>query len=405
MAHTFHHLRGGDSTYTHALTRELEDVGHEVIPLAMRHPNNVPSVWESRFVSWVELREQRGLQSSLALLRRILWSQEAQKRCQEIIEDYRPDICHIQHIHRHLTPSILKPLNLAGIPVVWTVHDYELICPEGHLFAPDGPCTRCKQHRYWEAVRHRCKWGAPIPSLAAALEKQFHRLMKVWDRVDHFLCPSAFLAQQLVNFGIPEHKVTALPNFMNVGPTPAPWKPGDGWLYAGRLTVEKGVDVAIEAARLVPDIPLRICGTGPELKSLKQRAEGLNHVHFLGHIPQSQLKSLILNARAIAVPSRWHENFPFAVLEAQALGRPVVASRMGGMPEQIEDGVDGLLIPANDPVALANAILHVCQNPRMAQTLGSKAAERVRTRLAPAHHMDHLLSIYDRVLGSNGSSG
>ena len=95
------------------------------------------------------------------------------------------DICHIQHIHRHLTPSILKPLNQAGIPVVWTVHDYELICPEGHLFAPDGPCTRCKQHRYWEAVRHRCKWGAPIPSLAAALGL-IHRLMKVWDRVDHF---------------------------------------------------------------------------------------------------------------------------------------------------------------------------------------------------------------------------
>ena len=340
MAHTFHHSRGGDSTYTHALTRELEKRNHQVIPLAMRHPNNVPSIWETRFVSWIELRERRGLRESLALFQRILWSKEAQHRCREIIEDYQPDICHIQHIHRHLTPSILKPLNQAGIPIVWTVHDYELICPEGHLFAPDGPCTRCKDHRYWEAIRQRCKWGESIPSIAAAVEKQFHRMMKVWDRIDHFLCPSSFLAQQLVDFGIPEHKVTALPNFMNAGPRPDPWQPGDGWLYAGRLTVEKGVDIAIEAARLTPNIPLYICGTGPELETLKLRAEGLHHVHFLGHIPQSQLQTLILNSRAIAVPSRWYENFPFAVLEAQALGRPVIASRIGGIPEQIEDGVE-----------------------------------------------------------------
>ena len=141
MAHTFHHQRGGDSTYCHALSRQLEARGHQVIPLAMRHPDNEPSTWEHRFLSWRDLREHRSLRSSIMLAPRVIWSRDASQLCAQLIDENQPDLAHLQHVHRHITPSILEPLNRAGIPVIWTVHDYELICPEGHLFAPDGPCT------------------------------------------------------------------------------------------------------------------------------------------------------------------------------------------------------------------------------------------------------------------------
>jgi glycosyltransferase involved in cell wall biosynthesis len=336
---------------------------------------------------------------------RVIWSRDASQLCAQLIDENQPDLAHLQHVHRHITPSILEPLNRAGIPVIWTVHDYELICPEGHLFAPDGPCTRCSGHRYWEAVRHQCKWGSRIPSAAAALEKQFHRLKRIWERVDWFLCPSRFLAEKLVEFGIPTEKVVPFPNFIEAPRETGTWKAGKGWLYAGRLTEEKGVDVVIEAARQLPGYPLWICGTGPELESLKKRAHGLNHVHFMGHLPRARLTALLSEAGAVCVPSRWYENFPFAVLEAQALARPVVASRIGGIPEQIEDGVDGLLIPPGDPLALGRAITSLLETPELARRISLAGSRRVREQLAPGPHMDRILALYYEVLGSRGRTG
>jgi len=371
----------------------------------MRHPENDPSTWEHRFLGWVDMREHRSLRSSLRLAPKVVWSREAKKLCAQLIEEIEPDLAHLQHVHRHITPSILEPLNRAGIPVIWTVHDYELICPEGHLFAPDGPCTRCSGHRYWEAVRHRCKWDSRLSSAAVAIEKQVHRLKKIWERVDLFICPSNFLAEKLVEFGIPARKVLTLPNFIDSPTNPDPWTAGEGWVYAGRLTPEKGVDVVIEAARQLPDLPLWICGTGPDLAALQQRAQAMNHVHFMGHLPRARLASLLSRAKAVSVPSRWYENFPFAVLEAQALARPVVASRIGGIPEQIEDGIDGLLIPPNDPSALAGAISKLSSDPALAQQIGLAGARRVREQLSAATHMDRLLGLYDQVLGSRGRTG
>jgi glycosyltransferase involved in cell wall biosynthesis len=225
-------------------------------------------------------------------------------------------------------------------------------------------------------------------------------MKRVWERVDRFLCPSHFLAERLVDFGIPRNKVIPFPNFIEPQPEPGPWKPGEGWLFAGRLTPEKGVDVVIEAARRLPDYPLWICGTGPELGRLKERAQGMTNVRFMGHLPHSELTKRMASVGAVSVPSRWYENFPYAVLEAQALARPVVASRIGGIPEQIESGVDGILIPPNDPGALAGAISQILRHPERAKSMAEAGAYRVKSRLNPADHMQRLLLLYDKLLGS-----
>jgi glycosyltransferase involved in cell wall biosynthesis len=229
-------------------------------------------------------------------------------------------------------------------------------------------------------------------------------MKRVWERVDRFLCPSQFLAERLVDFGVPSDKVIPFPNFIEPGPEPGPWKPGEGWLFAGRLTPEKGVDVVIEAARLLPQYPLWICGTGPDIVQLKERAQGMNHVHFMGHLPHAELTRRMASVGAVSVPSRWYENFPYAVLEAQALARPVVASRIGGIPEQIESGIDGLLVPPNEPKALADAISQILSDPVRAQSMAEAGADRVRSRLYPAEHMERLLGLYNKLLGSSRST-
>ena len=174
MCHTFHHLRGGDCTYTFTLSELLERDGHEVIPLAMRHPLNKRSTWERHFIPRLEFDAQAPKSTQARSLRRHIWNREAERAAAELIARYRPDVMHLQHVHHHLTPSVVRAAHKAGIPVVWTVHDYELICPEGHLFDGTSPCTACRGHQYFQAVRKRCKRGARGPSMLAALENSAH---------------------------------------------------------------------------------------------------------------------------------------------------------------------------------------------------------------------------------------
>ena len=393
LVHSFHYERGGDSTYARALSQALLDRGHDVIPLAMRHPLNDPSPWEQRFVSWVDPRSAEPHDRLRAGLR-LVWSWEAARATRRLVAEVRPDVAHLQHVHRHLTPSVLGPLRRAGVPVVWTLHDYELVCPNGLLYTQGSPCERCGGGRFHQAIAHRCKQDLLAPSIAAALEKALHGLLRVTDRVDRFLCPSAWLARAVVRMGLPQGRVFHLPNLSPTPPATSSAPIGDDWLVASRLTREKGVHVAIEAARGLPGRVLHICGSGPEEASLRHLAADLPNVRFHGHLPQAALAALTARARVVAVPSLWPENLPYAVFEAQALGRPVVASAVGGIPEQIDDGVDGVLVRPGDSAALRDAVAALMADPARARTMGEAARVRLALRAGSVAHLDALLAHY-----------
>lgn len=398
MVSSFHHARGGDTTYARGLTRLLEGAGHLVVPLAMRHPDNDPSPWETRFPSWVNPWAPQDLLRRLALLPRLIWSREAARATAQLIAEIRPDVAHLHHVHRHLTPSVLGPLRAAGVPIVWTIHDAELICPAGTLYTEGAPCERCLGGRYQEAIRHRCKGGALFPSLAVAVEKTMHAALRVPERADRLICPSRYMAEALARFGLPEDRILHVPNFLEPCPDPGE-SPGSGWLYAGRLAPEKGLDTLLAAARLLPDLPLAICGAGPLMEQIRAETARMPQVSLLGHLPQPDLNARIRAAAVVAVPSRWPENFPYAVLEAQAARRAVVASRIGGIPEQIEDGVDGALVPPGDAVALARTVRSLVDEPERAASMGSHARARVLRERAPQEHLRRILSVYRGVSG------
>jgi glycosyltransferase involved in cell wall biosynthesis len=395
MVNTFHHRRGGDATYALSLTRLLERDGHEVIPLAMRHPDNEPSTWERWFVPWVDYRDLHGPRAIVGALRRYASNPDAREAAAALIDRFRPDVVHLQHVHHHLTPSVVGAARRRGIPVVWTVHDYELICPAGTLFTHGRPCEECRGHRYHRAVVNRCKRDAVAYSALAAAEKAAHALSGLWTHVDRFLCPSAFLADMLVKFGIPRDRVFHQPNFVDLPGDPAPL--GSGWMYAGRLTEEKGVDVLAAAARLLGDAPLAICGTGPREEALRTALAGLPNAHLHGHLAAGALASRLRDAAVVAVPSLWWENLPYAVIEAQAAGRAVVASRIGGIPELVDDGVDGILVPPGDAGALADAVRGLLADRGRARKLGAAGVERVRARLGPGPHLVAMLAHYRAV--------
>lgn len=404
MVGSFFHPRGGDTTYAFGLSALLRAAGHEVIPFAMRHPDNDPSPWEARFPTWVDPWGARGLSAQARLLPRMVWSGEAARAIRGVIAEVRPDVAHIHHLHRHLTPSILGPLRDAGVPVVWTVHDAELICPSGTLYTQGSACERCLGGRFHEAITHRCKGDALLPSVAVALEKWVHARLNVHDLVNLFICPSRFMAGALTRAGLPADRVVHLPNFLDLHNIVPGSGPGEGWLYAGRLAPEKGLETLIEAAIQVPEAPLTVCGGGPLEARLVAASRRHPQIRLLGQVPRPQLAALIAAARVVVVPSRWPENYPYAVLEAQAAGRAVVASEIGGIPEQITSGEDGLLVPPGDAARLAEAVSALLADPGRATALGEAGRTRVIARASPAVHADKLLSLYAEALANENSA-
>lgn len=379
MGSSFWHGRGGDTTAMFATVRALEAAGHEVVPFAMRHPANRPSPWEARWPAWRDPRSARALGG--------VWSPGVAAALDRLLDDVRPDVAHLHHLHRFLTPSVLPTLRRRGVATAWTLHDYELVCPNGLLYTAGEPCGRCLGGDVRHAVRHRCKKGDLAASLAAAAEQAVHRALGVARLADVLICPSQALAGRMREAGVPADRLHHLPNV--VEPVAPGVGPGEGWVYAGRVAEEKGVFDLLAAAGAIPGT---VVGDGPALAEARRRAPP--SVRFTGALPHPRALEVLRGARVVVVPSRWPENDPYAVTEAQALGRAVVATAVGGIPEQIRHGVDGWLVPRADPRSLARALARFTEDAALATVLGENGRARVQNDRNPVDHVTRLVALY-----------
>lgn len=397
----YHYVRAGAERYVFDLSRLLESHGHEVVPFAMHHPDNVPTPWSRFFVPERRFDRREGLVKDAEKVATMLWSRDAAMRLRALLREFRPDVAHIHNIYHHLSPSILSVLRREGIPVVWTVHDFKWICPNYKLFTEGDPCERCHVYRYWNAVAHRCVDESRAASAVAAVEMALHRLGGWYERdVARAIAPSAFLRNLLGRWGKDLSKITHLPNLMDAAPLAHIRSTlGDEVVYAGRLSEEKGVARVLELAAALPGTRFRIVGTGPLEAALKKTAgaQDLRNVAFAGFLAGDDLFRAIAAARLVLVPSRWFENFPYAVLEAMALGKTVVASATGGIPEIVEDGISGFLVPPDDRLAWVDTVGRLVQDGDMLAATGERARRRVAA-FSPARHYERLMQVYGDVL-------
>lgn len=376
---SFLHERGGDTTLLFDGWAAYRKAGINVIPFAMRHPDNLSCEVDTRFPAWHAPREAEGLLDRGRGLLRSIWNPTAASALNALLAQLppakRPNAAHLHHLHRHLTPSILPVLKRHRVRVVWTQHDYEQTCPTGLRFRNGTDCDACVGGQYQNAIRGRCKDGSLWPSVAVALEKYTHRHIGIERFVDAFVAPSRHLAAALRRDGFAAHKVVYVPNFVteSVDVTP-PHK--TGVLFAGRLTREKGADLVLAAARQLPSIKFSIVGEGPERSALRKGAP--SNVCFYGALPRHRVAAMLRETEIVVVPSRWPENQPYAVLEAQAAGCAVIAADCGGIPEMIAHGVDGLLIPPSDENALVSALLRLQAASQFRILLGQNAQCRSR---------------------------
>lgn len=387
----FLYPRGGADVYMLALSKLLEANGHEVIHFAMQHPHNPPSKWSKYFVSEIDfgnrrtvLRASEGQSSAhrtLSAFGRMLWSCEAARKIEALIKAAKPDVAHIHNIYHQISPSILPVLRRYKIPVVMTAHDYHLISPNYLLF----PGSQSAAQRF-----------------AGAIEHAFHKALGVWERnINRIICPSKCMYDELLAHGIPKQKLILIPNFVT------PWthepnhesKTAEGVLYFGRISEEKGIRTLIDVAGRLPAIPFKIIGDGPMAKWVRAeiRAQGLQNVECEGPKYGRALQEEIARARIVVLPSLWPENAPLSVLEAMATGKPVVASRIGGIPEIVRDGKTGVLTPPDDARMLAETLRRLYQDADRLREYGEAGRKIVEKEYSQDLHYRRVCEAYQAV--------
>lgn len=402
----FFYRRGGAEVHFLDLCHLLESLGHQVIHFSTLNPANEPSPYSQYFIKDIEMRGRYGLWESLKIAGHILYSTETARKLEVLIKKTKPDIAHLHNIYHHFSPSILPVLKKHKIPVVMTLHDYKLICPNYRLYTQGRICERCQKHKYYQAIFHRCIFDRFAPSALAALEMSFHKVWGVYEKnIDVFISPSRFLKDKMREWGI-QSKIEVIPNFINTRYEirDRRYKNGDYLLYFGRLSEEKGLLTLIKAVRQLPGIKLRLVGDGPlkeQLNNLAPHRKGagqaikqLNNVVVVGHKTGADLVAEIAGARAVVVPSEWYENCPLSVLEAMSYGKPVIASRLGGLPEIVREGESGRLFSPGNVAELAEKIQWLWSNPKAIKKMGQAAQKQVGEENSPEGYYQELMKIY-----------
>lgn len=391
----FYYPRRGAEMVMLETIKLLEAHGHAVVPFAMRHPENLPTPYASSFVGQVETEGVhlgwQGLRTAL----RMLWSFEAQRKLTQLIKTTKPDIAHIHNIYGQLSPSILSVLRKYKIPVVMTVHDYALLGPKHIPFDHGALCTRGEKNP-WEIVGHRCIKNSLVASLWAAFVFWMHKKLRLYEQgVDHYIVPSLYLYKRLIAAGFSESKISYVPHFMDASHVSRS-EMGDYVACVAPLSPEKGIDVLLDAARRLSQIPMKIAGDGPEFNRLRERVERerLRNVEFVGKLVGQARDRFYRNALFLVVPSLVPETFGLTVLEAYAAGKPVIASNIGALPEVVRDGETGFLVESGDGEEFAEKIRQLFEDADLRHKMGNRAHELVEQDYTPARYYDALTKIY-----------
>lgn len=394
-------ITGGAEVFAHEIARVLGALGHEVAFFCAANENSQGAPFGHLFPAVVDYK-RGSLLGRMLKIKGLIYSGGAKKAMEEMIEQFRPDLVHAFAIYNGLTPSVLDACRENGVPVVMSCNDYKHICPNYKIFHHGQPCEQCKGGRFHRAIMNRCCKDSLVISVASSIEAYVHEWMNLYRRNVHtFFFASNFMLEKTKEFWKGEDfRATILRNPFDSPSHVRGGDPGDYFLYFGRLIDEKGVNLLLRAMEKVPEARLKVVGNGPDEVMLREQARNssLQSVEFLGPLWGSALDDVLHGCRAVVVPSLWHENFPYVILQAFAASKAVIGSRRGGIPELVEDGKYGLLYDATDDHALAEALGLLWSDPGKALEMGEAAKAWCDKEFNDVAFGRALMACYEEVL-------
>ncbi len=410
MIDKYHFVMGGAERYMFELSKVLEANGHQVIPFAMKHPDSFETDYEPFFVSNIEYNNHSTLGKAATVFRatgRMIYSFEARQQMERLIEQVQPDIAHLHMIDHQLSPSILYALKKYDIPVIQTVHQYKLVCPNYRLYNPSTGkvCEKCLGGNLLHPLKERCHKGSAVASAMIAVESSLHRLTRIHEKhIDLFHVPSHFMGRKFDEAGVGNGKVRHLFYTINMADFEPHVCQGEYLLYFGRLADEKGILTLLQASKDYPNAPLYIVGDGPQRPELEAYVSKhtLGNVKFLGLKSGEELESLVKNARVIIVPSEWYDNSPLVIYESFAYGKPVICSRMGGMPELVDHNENGFHFDAGEAQQLTELMARIWEKPELAVQFGKAARQKAENEFDPQVHYETMFDWYQELIQTCG---
>jgi glycosyltransferase involved in cell wall biosynthesis len=398
QAHKFYFMKGGAERYVLDISDHLASKGNQVFPFAMKHQDNRETEYARFFPSYVNTEQVRVGWQALRTFGRMLYSSESARKMSSLIHHAKPDFAHIHNIYNQLSPSILRSLKRAQVPIVMTVHDHHLVSPQYNVWAQGcGPDLRYAG--FLKATLSRFHKRSFLASFAQSFTFSLHGALGLYrNNIDLFITPSHYMKRQMVQGGFDEKKIRVI--YYGIDPhTIEPKYIHRGYfLFVGRLSEEKGVETVVRLARVLPDINFKIVGRGPQMEWLHRLAHGLENIEFLGFRTGDELKQLYRDATAVLLPSRVHENFPLTSLEAMSAGKPLIASNVGGIPEIVEDRVNGFLVAPMDLPTWTESVLRLYHDDDLQGRLSEEARGTVERRFMLDRHYRELGNAYRSVI-------
>lgn len=443
LVNKYFYRKGGAETYFFALAEGLRALGHDVAFFSMQHPNNEPSYWSKYFVSEKDYVGDISAFKKVQEASTLIYSFEAKRKFEALLEEFKPDIIHMNNVHRQLTLSILDAPYLKNhhVPVVYTAHDYILLCPAYTMVNGRGEvCDACLDRHFMHATKNVCVKGSRAKSALATMEAEFLKLHHSYDKIDLIIAPSQFMKSKLDEGGF-AGKTVAIQNFltdsqMAMGArvtnthkfedTEAGVRPY--FLFFGRLSKEKGILTLVKAflqaagltnkgadaqsndqdAQVLPDVwDLHIVGDGPERGAIEQLIasagpQAASRIHLLGYKSGEELQREVGNARFTVLSSEWRENMPYSGLESLAAQTPIIGARIGGIPELVEEGKTGFTFESGNTNNLADRLLKTAlidENDYAA--IQRQCGEYVKNRCRQQTYAEQLIERYIELLGSD----
>jgi glycosyltransferase involved in cell wall biosynthesis len=371
ILHNRYRQPGGEDVLVQAQARLLRDRGHEVRLLEK----------DNREI------DAYGFFRKAALFFSMADNVSAAQEVAKIAREFKPDVALVHNTLPLLSPSVYAPLRKAGVKIIQALQNFRLLCPAGTLYRDGTPCTLCVDDNLKHAVTYRCWTGSQMATLGLTRMLDRHRRMETWSRmIDLFVAANPLQRDLLVQKKlVPPEKIVVQPNFVHaeISAKASDATAGNGFIFVGRLTPEKGIRTLLNAAQSLPGIALSIAGDGPLRGEVEQACAQLSNCRYLGQLARADVLAKVGAARALVFPSEWQEGSPFTVIEAMAAGCAVIASRIAGVAELVKEGETGLQFNAGKPDELAACVRQLEENAELARKLGRSGRERYERELSP----------------------
>jgi len=381
IANKFYYNRGGDCIYSINLEKILKEAGYDVAFFSMSYSKNFESKWSEYWVS----------EFSAKKFMRPFGDKETKIKFTKLLDDFKPNIVHLNNIHTQISPIIAEIAHNRGIKVAWTLHDHKLICPSYLCLNGKGEiCEKCFGEKKNYCTANRCIKNKLLHSFVAQKEAEKWNRERLEKCTDVFICPSNFLKQKMIQSRFSENKLKVLHNFVN---TLEPCKSNSSnyYLYVGRLSKEKGVSTLCSVASKL-HYKLKIIGSGAIEKELREIYKNYEQIEFLGRKSHNEVLEIMANAKFMICPSECYENNPLAVMESLSLGVPVLGANIGGIPELIEQGMNGELFDSGSEEKLENKIEYMMNNEYKFDK------SKIVKKFGEKNHLESIAKIYEGVL-------